>query len=284
MWLYFIQDYASKQCAKHLTLYFYFTSLYKKLPENNIHILDEEHVNTGFTYTCPTVSEIVIFRREEWFKVLLHETFHNFGLDFSDMNTEDCKKKILDIFPVDSEVNLYESYTEFWAEVLNAAFCSFFMMGDENSVDEYIENCHILLHFERIYSLFQLVKVLHFMGLMYKSMYLSSAHVERTTMYKENSNILAYYIIKTILLNNYNGFLLWSDKNNMSLLQFKKTPHNLEEFCRFIEQNYKKKGMLDAVKCVENMYFFSHSGKQKQKQKNLNFIWTNMRMTICEME
>jgi hypothetical protein len=278
VWLYFIDAYASRMCAKKLTLYFYFTSLKKSLPESNIQILDEKHVNTGFTYTCPGVSEIVVFREEEWFKVFLHETFHNFGLDFSDMNTRDCNKKILSIFPVDSEVNLYESYTEFWALTLNAIFCSYFI---SNGFDEYLENCYILLTFEKAHSFFQLVKTLDFMGLNYKSLYLPSLHVERSTLYKEKSNILAYYVIKTILLNNFNGFISWSKKNNLSLLQFKKTTGNLDEFCKFIEKNYKTKSMLHEVECIEKVYF--DSKKNFKQSKKMNFIWNTMRMTMCEM-
>jgi len=273
IWLYFINGYASKQCAKRLTLFLYLTSLKKVLPSSNIDILDQQHVNTAFTFTCPSISEIVVFRHEEWFKVLLHETFHNFGLDFSDMNTKDCTQKILSIFPVDSEVNLYEAYSEFWAEVMNAAFCSYYSSKDE---EEFLENCHFFISFERTYSFFQLAKTLGFMGLTYKDLYLQSSHVERTTLYKENSNILSYYVIKTILLNNYNGFFAWCSKNNFSILQFKKTTGNLEQFCLFIEQNYKKKSMLEGIQCVEYSKL-TNIGKKK------SFILNNMRMSICEM-
>jgi hypothetical protein len=110
MWLYILNEYGSKNCSNSLTIYFYFTSLMKKLPKTSIDVLDQVNVNTAFTTTCPKDSEIVIFRKEEWLKVFMHETFHNFALDFSDMNTEDCTKKILSIFPVNSDVNLYESY------------------------------------------------------------------------------------------------------------------------------------------------------------------------------
>jgi len=279
LWLYFIDSYASRACAKKLTLYFYFTSLKKNLPESNIHVLDEKHVNTGFTYTCPIISEIVIFRKEEWFKVFLHETFHNFGLDFSDMNTSECNKKILSIFPVESDVNLYEAYTEFWAETLNAVFCSYFIA--KNQFDEYLENCCTLLSFEKTHSFFQLVKTMDFMGLTYKSLYLPSFSIERTNLYKENSNVLAYYVIKTILFNNFNGFVSWSKKHNLSLLQFKKTTGNLDEFCHFIEKNYKTKSMLDGIDCIETVYFSSK--KASKQSKKMNFIWNNMRMSICEM-
>lgn len=276
IWLYFINGYASKQCAKQITLFLYLTSLKKVLPSSNIDILDQQHVNTAFTFTCPTLSEVVVFRHEEWFKVLLHETFHNFGLDFSDMNTKDCTKKILSIFQVDSEVNLYEAYAEFWAEIMNAVFCSYHSSKDE---DEFLENCHFFISFERTYSFFQLVKTLGFMGLTYKDLYLRSSHVERKTLYKENSNILSYYVIKTILLNNYNGFFQWCSKNNFSILQFKKTIGNIEQFCLFIEQNYKKKSMLEGITCVEQLYLkLTKSGKKNY------FIWNNMRMSVCEMD
>ena len=130
MWLYILNQYSSKECAKSLVIYLYFTSLEKKLPQSKIYILDEININTAFTTTCPKDSEIVVFRKEEWFKVFIHETFHNFGLDFSDMNNNEVNNCILNIFKVDSDVNLYESYSEFWAEIINATFCSFFILKD----------------------------------------------------------------------------------------------------------------------------------------------------------
>lgn len=181
MWLYILNLYSSKECAKTLTIYFYFTSLEKSLPESNIFILDEKHVNTAFTTTCPKNSEIVVFRQEEWFKVFIHETFHNFGLDFSDMNTDKCHEHLLNIFKVKSLVNSFEAYTEFWAEIMNALFCSFFMLKNNrqygtinknnNNVREFLLNAEFFINFERSYSFFQLVKVLDFMGLTYKSIF-----------------------------------------------------------------------------------------------------------------
>jgi hypothetical protein len=49
----------------------------------------------------------------------------------------------------------------------------------------------------------------------------------RETLYKEDSNVLSYYIISTIMMNNYQGFLGWCNENNLSLLQFKKTTANI---------------------------------------------------------
>ncbi len=194
-----------------MVVYLYLTSLEKTLPNSNIHILDEINVNTAFTTTCPKDSEIVIFRKEEWFKVFIHETFHNFALDFSDMNNNNVHRCVLDIFKVNSNVNLYESYTEFWAEIMNALFCSFYSLKDKKNTDEFISNAVIFIDFEITYSFFQLIKTMEFMGLTYKDLYSISerSRVLRENLYKEKTNVLSYYVIKTVLMNNYQGFLNW---------------------------------------------------------------------------
>lgn len=281
MWLHILTQYASKQCSNTLTVYFYFTSLKKFLPRSNIHILDEHNVNTAFTTTCPKDSEIVVFRYEEWFKVFIHETFHNFGLDFSDMNNTETKKCILNIFKVNSDVNLYESYTEFWAEIMNALFCSFLSLKDKNDIDEFLSNSEFYINFERTYSFFQLVKTLNFMGLTYKDLYLNNerSRMLRENLYKEKTSVLSYYVIKTILINNYQGFLAWCKINNFSLLQFKKTPTSQKEYCKFIEKNYKTSSMLNGI--TETQKFFNKI--QKSKKPNLHYILSNLRMSICEM-
>jgi len=280
VWLYIIDGYASRNCSPDLNIYIYHTNLLKELPSTNIEILDETNVNTAFTRTCPKNSEIVIFRKEEWFKAFMHETFHNFGLDFSDMNNTMCNLKILSIFPVNSEVNLYESYSEFWARIMNVLFCSFVSMKHKNDVDEFLSNVEVFINFERIYSFFQVVKILKFMGISYKDLYNKSNESEniRKTLYKENTNVLAYYIITLILLNNYQDVLNWCNTNNTSLLQFKKTTSNLESYCKFIEKKYKTKNLLDGIECIEKLFI-----KINKKKKDMNYLLNNLRMTICEL-
>lgn len=284
MWLYILNLYSSKTCANSLVIYFYFTSLEKKLPESNIHILDENHVNTAFTTTCPKDSEIVIFRKEEWFKVFIHETFHNFGMDFSDMNNDNCHKQLLDIFNVKSLVNAYEAYTEFWAEIINCCFCSFYLLKLKTDTKDFLENAEFLINFERTYSFIQLVKILEFMGLNYKDLYSKDVHSNtlRNTLYKEKTNVLAYYVLKTILINNYGGFLSWCDKNNFSLFVFKKTFSNQNKFCDFIKNNYKKKDFLNNID--HTSAFFNNLKLSKEINRNLRiFLLSNLRMTICEL-
>jgi hypothetical protein len=282
MWLYILNEYVSKQCASNLIVYFYFTSLEKRLPNSNIQILNENNVNTAFTTTCPKDAEIVVYRKEEWFKVFIHESFHNFALDFSDMNNTECTNYILNIFPVQSEVNLYESYTEFWAEMINALFCSFFSLKNKNDVEIFLSNSEFFINFERTYSFFQLTKALRFMGLSYTDLYSKNIHRKalRETLYKEKTNVLSYYVIKTILMNNYQDFLYWCTKNNLSLLQFKKTLKNQMEYCKFIERNYKKASMLEGVEQSQKFLNILYS---KNTRVNNTYILSNLRMSICEL-
>jgi hypothetical protein len=282
MWLYILNEYASKQCASNLVVYFYFTSLEKHLPNSNIQVLNENNVNTAFTTTCPKDAEIVVYRKEEWFKVFIHESFHNFALDFSDMNNTECTNYILNIFPVQSEVNLYESYTEFWAEMINALFCSFFSLKNKNDVEGFLSNSEFFINFERTYSFFQLTKALRFMGLSYTDLYSKNIHRKalRETLYREKTNVLSYYVIKTILMNNYQDFLYWCTKNNLSLLQFKKTLKNQMEYCKFIERNYRKASMLEGVEQSQKFLNILYS---KNTRVNDAYVLSNLRMSICEL-
>ena len=91
--------------------------------------------------------------------------------------------------------------------------------------------------------------------------------------------MLSYYVLKTILINNYQGFLFWCKTNNSSLLQFKKTITNQKEFCNFIEKNYKTSSMLNGVD--DTQHFLNKL--QKSKITKLNYILSNLRMSICEL-
>ena len=127
------------------------------------------------------------------------------------------------------------------------------------------------------------------MGLNYKDLYSNGLHIEykREMLYKENSNVLSYYIITAILMNNYQGFLSWCNTNNLSLLQFKKTTSNINDFCKFIEKNYKTTSMIESVESMEIFMAKLQNGKKNIKNmkniKELEYILTNMRMTICEL-
>ena len=289
VWFYIVNKHSLKKCSRKLVVFIYSTELTKNLPNSNIDILDQIHVNTAFTYSCIEQSnEIVIFRKEEWLKVLIHESFHNFGLDFSDMNTSECNKRILSIFKIDSQVNLFEAYTEFWAEIINVCFVVFYLLKKKQRdvlIEDFVKKCYFLIDVERSFKFFQMCKTLNFMGLEYRDLYSNTHHssIARTTLYKEKSNILSYYILTSIMMYNYQDFFNWCIVNNTSsLLQFNRSKKGLEEFCNFIEKHYKTKHILYAIDCIQ--IFFHTTEMNDKKGIKKSFLMNNMRMSICELE
>jgi len=161
-------------------------------------------------------------------------------------------------------------------------FVVFFSLKNKNDIDDFLSNAEFFINFERTFSFFQLVKTLDFMGLTYKDLYSETerSRILRENLYKEKTNVLSYYIIKTVLINNYQGFLSWCKTNNLSLLQFKKTIKNQNDFCKFIETNYKTSSMLNGVTETKE---FLNDIRKKGKRMNLSYVLSNLRMSICEL-
>ena len=284
-WLYMIHKDSSNKCSLKLNVFIYHISLLKRLPKTNDEIIGQNNVNTAFTRTCPIDSEIVIFRKEEWFKVFIHESFHNFGLDFSGMDINKHTQDILNIFPVDSVVNLFEAYTECWARLINSLFCSFINMKDINDKNEFLENADFLIKFEIMFGFFQMVKILDFMGLDYQDLYSKTilSTKKRQDKYREGSNVLSYYVITLILLMNYQDFLKICNKaHGKNIFNFKKTYDNLDILCKFIENKHNTKNMTKITYCTKSLL---HDIKGKgNKQLDYVELGENLRMTICEMD
>jgi hypothetical protein len=271
VWLYIISTYSTFDCSEKLDIYIYLSSCLKELPTNSNTILNQEHANTAFTRLC---SEIIIFRQEEWFKVFIHETIHNFNLDFSNMNNEKCNQIIKNIFYVNSKVNLYESYTEFWARIINISFISYINTNNFNNFTKVFEK---IINVEISYSTFQMIKILNYMNLTYDDLITNFQD-----NYKENTNILAYFVITNILLFNYIDFLSWchNNNNNNNLYNFKKTNKNLSNFCQFIKNKYYDAPFLQNINRINEIFI----NNKNKKNKKINYLIKNLRMTVYELK
>jgi hypothetical protein len=210
----------------------------------------------------------VIFRREEWFKVFLHETIHNLGLDFSAMDITSSYRLIQDMFAVDANVEIYEAYAETWARMMNVFFISFLYSVDK---EQFVVNARRFMTFEAAHCTLQTVKVLDFMGLRYDQFLTRDPLVK--TAYREHTNVLAYFVITMILINNYSVFLKWCFSNNGgSLMQFKRTQPNVKEFIRLIGS--LRGSVSKRVHCMEDVF---------HETKNKTFLQKNLRMTVLEL-
>lgn len=258
MWLYILDEYSSKKCSKTLSVYIYLTSFEKQLPNNQLVILNTEHINSAYTTGCKENTEIVLYRSEEWFKVFIHETFHNFGLDFSDMNLHMVNKKLKDLFNVNIEFNLYESYCEFWARTINTMIYTYMSLQSTHNINfkTFTHSFKINMENESKHSLIQALKILHFMDLKYKLI------TDKTSdnigicnyLYKEKTSVFSYYIITSLLMNNYSEFLIWCSTNNNLLIQFKKTPSNLESYLEFIYKCCKNSYINKNIVAIEKSF------------------------------
>ena len=284
-----LTHYSSSECSKSLNIFIYLTDFKRIIPDNNYTILGSYNVNGGFTTTCDKNSEIVVYRKEEWFKVLIHEAFHNLGLDFSKMNTNQFHSKIKQIFPINSKFNIFESYCEFWARILNSAFCSYNVIDNKNDKDAFKTFLDFFIQIERLFSLFQCNKILKFLGISYQNLYETDngSHIARENLYKETTNVFAYYIVTAFLLDNYVNVINWCNKNNLSCFKFNNSQRNLDLFYNLIENSYKRNEFLKNLMCVSN--YASKLNKKTNKNNKLannqiNNIFKTTRMTIMEFQ
>ena len=284
-----LTHYSSSECSKSLNIFIYLTDFKRIIPDNNYTILGSYNVNGGFTTTCDKNSEIVVYRKEEWFKVLIHEAFHNLGLDFSKMNTNQFHSKIKQIFPINSKFNIFESYCEFWARILNSAFCSYNVIDNKNDKDAFKTFLDFFIQIERLFSLFQCNKILNFLGISYQNLYETDngSHIARENLYKETTNVFAYYIVTAFLLDNYVNVMNWCNKNNLSCFKFNNSQRNLDLFYNLIENSYKRNEFLKNLMCVSN--YASKLNKKTNKNNKLvnneiNNIFKTTRMTIMEFQ
>ena len=190
MWLYICIKYAQRKCAKELNVYIFLTPFKKFLPAKKTTILSAEHVNTAFTYCCLPEGEITIFRAEEWFKVFLHESFHAYNLDFGLTEVPaTLQEQMHSFFHINSDFNINEAYTETWARIINCMLYSFASLTErKKKFETFLMYTDFCLQLERLFSLYQMNKILNFMGLDYSDIYsLGSGTYLKTHLYKVNT-------------------------------------------------------------------------------------------------
>ena len=230
--------------------------------------------NSAVTYACASNGKILIYRKEEWKKVLIHELFHSLCLDFALSNYNSLKSNIKKIFDVDSDFEITEAYSEYWATILNSCFISYDLLDNENDIEEFILFVEFCIQLERIFSLFQMIKILHYMGLNYSSLYKtdSTSVRYRKLLYKEDTNVLCYYVLKTILLFFNDDFLKWCLHNNSLVIKFDKTQQNFTNLYKFIEDKYNKRTFLNAISSMTLFYSKKVGPYHKRTKKSDYFI------------
>ena len=283
MWLSMISK--KSTCVETLTIYVYLTPFKKQLPENKSESIGPVHANTGYTYRCEKKNEIVIYREEEWFKVMLHETMHAFGNDFSNDEGDSSTLKRLFSLPPGISIRMSETYSEIWARIMNVVFQTYFKNPpslQSRSVLKFKKNVEFYLHLESIFSLYQCIKILDFMGVNYQLLIGDSEHSKKMirSFYRENTNVFAYYVLTSILLNNHDVFLSWCEKHNGPGLGMFRVKPAQSAFVDLIESCYKKNELLQKIVETEKKVARDYQKAISSQSNRDKELVTTLRMTI----
>ncbi len=227
MWIYIASKYSTGLfcSSEEINLCFHFTEFFKEIPSSFEEIISTKNVNTGFTTPCAYGNDITIYRKEEWFKVFLHESFHHFGLDFATATKQDLEEArrssgFDDLFKgIQSDFLLFETYTEIWADLWNVMFCCFYsnssnlsssLSYSSSTKKSFVEDTTASIELEREFAIFQCAKVLKHNQLESWEQLISDdpAAVEfKRNHYKEKTNVFVYYIARAALFYNLEELL-----------------------------------------------------------------------------
>ena len=78
----FMSYYINKANVNNLDIFLALTNFKKELPKNQISTIGQDNCNSAVTYACAKNGELLVYRKEEWKKVLIHELFHSLCFDF----------------------------------------------------------------------------------------------------------------------------------------------------------------------------------------------------------
>lgn len=259
VWLYLVTAMADKECSeKSLQIYFYMTPFKKQRPSSattdKSSVLSAIHVNTGLTRNCETRGEIVVYRAEEWFKVFIHESMHNFNMDFIELDLREANDQLRRVLCIPhNDILLFESYTEAWARIIYTMFHIYFGMAHASST-QFIRSVREKLSSNSLFYANQAVKVLHTMNLNYANISIQTADNIDTChdRYAEDTNVYAYYILGGLLSIYALPFLSWCCENNRgSVIRFSRHSGNLPKFVEFISNAVRDPVMVSMVSFIE---------------------------------
>ena len=258
----FLKQFMRFEFPKELFIYFYFTDLQKLVPQEKGKTLGYYEINTGVTIARG--NEIAVYREEEYFKVLIHESFHTLGLDFADVDIKFQNKMLKEIFSLNKDVLLSESYAEFYATILNIVFITY-----EKSFRRFKKKFLYLLEKEKRFKVFQMVKMLDHMTMRYTDFF-------RPNQFKENTNVFAYYVLCGILLFFAEEFL----NRQRLVLQAEQTDDYIGKIVLFIKQYCRDERFLQVIQMTEHS--FQNMKVKTKKRKKYHKTISTLRMTLSE--
>lgn len=190
----------------------------KKLLDDSC-CLGPNHVNSGSTSNR---SYIQIWRKEEMFKVFIHELIHLFSYGFVD-NRGIAKKSLKDKINIDKNCLILpnEAYVDTWAIILNSLY-----LANRLKLKDMFQ---FILKNEIYFCMYQTAKIIKHYGFTKFDDLFDKNHPKEI---KQGTSVFSYYIIKSSLLFNFDKFMDFTQ--NFDFINFKETNQNLEKFNELI--------------------------------------------------
>jgi hypothetical protein len=207
---------------KKITLYYFDTLISKKLIDDYNYICSQ-NINSGLS----SKTYIIIWRREEILKVLIHELIHFLQID---NKHNDNITNIINytIGNINYPIIINEAITELQALFLHTLYI-ITINSKSNDNDFIINHFKLLFNLEQIYGWYQFSKIMNFYKI--NSFELKSIK----SNFNQSSNAYSYYILKCIF--NMYFFNILNELNYIKQLINKQYIPNLEHVIKNIIDN-----------------------------------------------
>ena len=173
--------------TKPLNINLILTNIKKMSPKNNI--FGPNEVNSGSS----DGTTIYIWRKEEFLKLILHETIHHYDIDAN------VSLGVIDnMFRVNNDVfKLFECFTETLAVLYNTMLVSY-----------YNDSFYKLLRLEQIYSMYMVAKIMHSINGTedFKDIFISSTPIVPFIL-NQSTAVFEYYFLKSASIVMLDMFL-----------------------------------------------------------------------------
>ena len=189
---------------KYVKLVIFYGNQKKLLPPKN-HFICSDNINSG----CTINKEIIhIWRKEEFYKVLIHELIHLFGIDFyiNDLIYNKINEHFESAIKIDGTDKINESYTETLAICIHSVF---------------YEKHHSYMTFNQIYS-YELLFTYFQISKIFSNFDFDECNIlfsrNSKRVIKQNTSMVSYYIIKCMFLNNLSDILNFWKRHGVVIL------------------------------------------------------------------
>jgi hypothetical protein len=280
-----------------------FTKQIRQLPDYKIQI-KPKNINGGWTYFSPEQTGIVVYREEEYAKVLLHELIHSFKYEISKEAAQKYESNIEYIIEYNSNMKLInETFVELGANILNSILLP---------IEAQKYNFFQVFEYERYWSLYQAAKLIVHYGfdsfykfLKYKKCLIISdeqtCQTKCTTVQNgkcvlqsehpiisETTNFVSYMINRAIAMYSINEYseilndIMTKNNNNISFLFYINQNQDSIKFVDLILNGYTNKEF------AKTMDFLIKQIKKKEFKKMYSqtefSVYNTTRMTATELQ